>query len=132
MCPGAICVKLDRHEFCVVETIEFTQEDENIPLAAPIDVTTGAPQGAPVPLDGSTGTVFAEAAIDKSKGNDSNFPGKSPGAITVCPFTQQGSTCRQMGTFFKRADIEETYGNINSCSFHTHHTRKANVQTNGT
>jgi len=60
--------QIDWHEFCVVETIEFTQEDENIPLAAPIDVTTGAPQGAPVPLDGSTGTVFAEAAIDKTKG----------------------------------------------------------------
>merc|ERR1719478_450664 len=60
---------IDWHEFVVVETIEFTAEDENIPLAAPIDVSTGAPQGAPVPLDQvGAGTVFQEAHIEKPKG----------------------------------------------------------------
>merc|ERR1719353_1444996 len=62
---------IDWHEFVVVETIEFTAEDANIPLAAPIDVSTGAPQGAPVPLDqGSSGagTMYAEAHIEKPKG----------------------------------------------------------------
>merc|ERR1712060_824133 len=59
---------IDWHEFVVVETIEFTAEDDNIPLAAPIDVSTGAPQGAPVPLDGAAGTVFQEARIEKPKG----------------------------------------------------------------
>merc|ERR1712100_201422 len=53
---------IDWHEFVVVETIEFTAEDDNIPLAAPIDVTTGAPQGAPAPLD-QAGTFFQEAHI---------------------------------------------------------------------
>merc|ERR1712113_261610 len=57
------------HDFVVVETIEFTAEDNNIPLTAPIDVSTGAPQGAPVPLDSSRqGTVFQEAQIEKPKG----------------------------------------------------------------
>merc|ERR1712232_1224581 len=59
---------IDWHEFVVVETIEFTAEDNNIPLTAPIDVSTGAPQGAPVPLDGAAGTVFQEARIEKPKG----------------------------------------------------------------
>jgi len=60
---------IDWHEFSVVETIEFTAEDESIPLAAPIDVSTGAPQGAPVPLDQvGAGTVFQEAHIEKPKG----------------------------------------------------------------
>mmetsp|Transcript_109717 Transcript_109717/g.171618 ORF Transcript_109717/g.171618 Transcript_109717/m.171618 type:complete len:695 (+) Transcript_109717:39-2123(+) len=57
---------IDWHEFVVVETIEFTAEDDNIPLAAPIDVSTGAPQGAPVPLD-QAGTFFQEAHIEKPK-----------------------------------------------------------------
>merc|ERR1719353_756782 len=63
---------IDWHEFVVVETIEFTAEDDNIPLAAPIDVSTGAPQGAPVPLDqgASTGAVYAEAQIDKKNLED--------------------------------------------------------------
>merc|ERR1712203_851828 len=58
--------QIDWHDFVVVETIEFTAEDNNIPLTAPIDVSTGAPQGAPVPLDSSRqGTVFQEAQIEK-------------------------------------------------------------------
>mmetsp|Transcript_99037 Transcript_99037/g.171640 ORF Transcript_99037/g.171640 Transcript_99037/m.171640 type:complete len:705 (-) Transcript_99037:105-2219(-) len=65
-------MQIDWHEFVVVETIEFTAEDENIPLAAPIDVSTGAPAGAPVPLSGNAsegvGTVFQEAHIEKPKG----------------------------------------------------------------
>jgi splicing factor 3A subunit 1 len=66
---------IDWHEFVLVETIEFTQEDENIPLAAPIDVSTGAPQGAPVPLDqGGAGTVFQEAHIEKPKGIEEDEP----------------------------------------------------------
>merc|ERR1712113_894021 len=60
--------QIDWHDFVVVESIEFTAEDNNIPLSAPIDVSTGAPQGAPVPLDGSHGTVFQEARIEKPKG----------------------------------------------------------------
>merc|ERR1712113_858856 len=62
--------QIDWHDFCVVETIEFTAEDNNIPLTAPIDVSTGAPQGAPVPLDNARqqGTVFQEAQIEKPKG----------------------------------------------------------------
>merc|ERR1712151_1354881 len=60
--------QIDWHDFVVVETIEFTAEDNNIPLTAPIDTSTGAPQGAPVPLDGSLGTVFQEARIEKPKG----------------------------------------------------------------
>merc|ERR1712060_767504 len=60
---------IDWHEFVVVETIEFTAEDDNIPLAAPIDVSTGAPQGPPVPLDAlGQGTVSQEARIEKPKG----------------------------------------------------------------
>merc|ERR1712187_877245 len=59
---------IDWHDFVVVETIEFTAEDNNIPLSAPLDVSTGAPQGAPVPLDGQAGTVFSEAQIEKPKG----------------------------------------------------------------
>merc|ERR1712217_646795 len=60
---------IDWHDFVVVETIEFTAEDNNIPLAAPIDVSTGAPQGLPMPLDGAgKGTVFQEAQIEKPKG----------------------------------------------------------------
>merc|ERR1711933_477879 len=61
--------QIDWHDFVVVETIAFTAEDENIALAAPIDVSTGAPQGAPVPLDASAaGTVMQEARIEKPKG----------------------------------------------------------------
>lgn len=61
---------IDWHDFVVVETIEFTAEDNNIPLAAPIDVSTGAPQGPPVPLDAAMGqgTVSQEARIEKPKG----------------------------------------------------------------
>merc|ERR1712176_769057 len=58
--------QIDWHDFVVVECIEFTAEDNNIPLAAPIDVTTGAPQGPPQPLDQSgAGTVTQEARIEK-------------------------------------------------------------------
>jgi len=61
--------QIDWHDFVVVETIAFTAEDDNIALAAPIDVSTGAPQGAPVPLDASAaGTVMQEARIEKPKG----------------------------------------------------------------
>merc|ERR1712217_589660 len=60
--------QIDWHDFVVVETIEFTAEDNNIPLSAPLDVSTGAPPGAPVPLDGQAGTVFSEAQIEKPKG----------------------------------------------------------------
>merc|ERR1712217_399178 len=60
---------IDWHDFVVVETIEFTAEDNNIPLAAPIDVSTGAPQGLPMPLDAAgKGTVSQEARIEKPKG----------------------------------------------------------------
>merc|ERR1712176_418940 len=59
--------QIDWHDFVVVETINFTAEDENIPLAAPIDVSTGAPKGNPVPLEGA-GTMTAEARIEKPKG----------------------------------------------------------------
>merc|ERR1712066_1037542 len=60
---------IDWHDFVVVETIDFTAEDNNIPLAAPLDVSTGAPQGPPVPLDSrSQGMVSQEARIEKPKG----------------------------------------------------------------
>jgi len=61
---------IDWHDFVVVETIEFTTEDDSIPLAAPLDVSTGAPQGPPVPLEGMAGqgTVTQEARIEKPKG----------------------------------------------------------------
>mmetsp|Transcript_15605 Transcript_15605/g.35835 ORF Transcript_15605/g.35835 Transcript_15605/m.35835 type:complete len:695 (-) Transcript_15605:114-2198(-) len=60
---------IDWHDFTVVQTIEFTKEDDNLPLAPPIDVTTGAPQGAPVSLDqGGVGTFAQEARIEKPKG----------------------------------------------------------------
>mmetsp|Transcript_105435 Transcript_105435/g.297934 ORF Transcript_105435/g.297934 Transcript_105435/m.297934 type:complete len:703 (+) Transcript_105435:81-2189(+) len=60
---------IDWHDFVVVETIEFTAEDNSIPLAAPLDVTTGAPQGLPVPLEGGAqGTVQQEARIEKPTG----------------------------------------------------------------
>jgi len=66
---------IDWHEFVIVETIEFTGEDDNIPLAAPIDTTTGAPQGAPVALDaGAAGTIFQEAHIEKPKGIEEDEP----------------------------------------------------------
>merc|ERR1712176_1077602 len=51
--------QIDWHDFIVVETITFTAEDDNIQLAAPIDVSTGAPKGNPVPLD-SSATLAAE------------------------------------------------------------------------
>jgi len=63
-----IMAQIDWHDFMVVETIEFTAEDETLQLAAPIDTSTGAPQGAPVPLDQSTGkagTFTGEARIEK-------------------------------------------------------------------
>merc|ERR1719350_2672430 len=59
--------QIDWHDFVVVETIAFTAEDDNIALAAPIDVSTGAPQGAPVPLDGTQGILTGEARIEKPK-----------------------------------------------------------------
>merc|ERR1712183_350553 len=65
-----IMAQIDWHDFMVVETIEFTAEDETLQLAAPIDTSTGAPQGAPVPLDQSTGkagTFTGEARIEKPK-----------------------------------------------------------------
>ncbi|CAE8712043.1 unnamed protein product [Polarella glacialis] len=61
--------QIDWHEFAVVETIEFTAEDDGIQLAVPIDTSTGALKGAPVPLDSSAqGTMFAEARIEKPRG----------------------------------------------------------------
>merc|ERR1712113_1270449 len=63
--------QIDWHEFVVVETIEFTAEDNTIPLAAPIDVSTGAPQGPPVQLDASgKGTVSQAPRIEKPRGVD--------------------------------------------------------------
>jgi len=60
--------QIDWHDFVVVETIEFTAEDNNIPLAAPIDVKTGAPQGPPVALDASgKGSISQAAKIEKPK-----------------------------------------------------------------
>jgi len=59
--------QIDWHDFVIVETIEFTAEDDNLQLAAPIDTSTGAPKGAPAPLE-SAGTMFAEAKIEKPKG----------------------------------------------------------------
>mmetsp|Transcript_60293 Transcript_60293/g.155272 ORF Transcript_60293/g.155272 Transcript_60293/m.155272 type:complete len:709 (+) Transcript_60293:66-2192(+) len=60
---------IDWHDFVVVETIEFTAEDDSITLAAPIDVSTGAPQGPPMALDGAAaGAIMREAAIEKPKG----------------------------------------------------------------
>merc|ERR1712232_1106422 len=59
--------QIDWHDFIVVETITFTAEDDNIALAKPIDVSTGAPKGSPVPLD-AAGTLAAEARIEKPKG----------------------------------------------------------------
>ncbi|CAE7179523.1 SF3A1 [Symbiodinium microadriaticum] len=56
--------QIDWHDFVVVETIEFTAEDENLQLAAPIDPSTHAPKGAPAPLE-QAGTMFAEARIEK-------------------------------------------------------------------
>ena len=50
----------------VVETIEFTAEDDSLQLAAPIDPSTHAPKGAPAPLE-QAGTMFAEAKIEKPK-----------------------------------------------------------------
>merc|ERR1712228_304893 len=60
---------IDWHDFVIVEAIEFTGEDNNIALATPIDTSTGAPQGPPVPLDATgQGTVIQEARIEKPKG----------------------------------------------------------------
>merc|ERR1712187_232636 len=59
--------QIDWHDFVVVETITFTAEDENIPLAKPIDPSHGAPKGAPQALE-SAGTMTAEARIEKPKG----------------------------------------------------------------
>merc|ERR1719262_1613368 len=70
---------IDWHDFVIVETIEFTGEDENIPLAAPIDVKTGAPQGPPVALDGK-GAISAAAKIEKPKDMDDDDDDK-PAAV---------------------------------------------------
>lgn len=59
--------QIDWHDFVVVETIEFTAEDDSLQLAAPIDPSTHAPKGAPAPLE-QAGTMFAEAKIEKPKG----------------------------------------------------------------
>ncbi|CAE7218188.1 SF3A1, partial [Symbiodinium pilosum] len=56
--------QIDWHDFVVVETIEFTAEDDTLQLAAPIDPSTHAPKGAPAPLE-QAGTMFAEAKIEK-------------------------------------------------------------------
>ena len=58
-----------RHDFVVVETIEFTAEDDTLHLAQPIDPATHAPKGAPVALE-QAGTMFAEARIEKPKGEE--------------------------------------------------------------
>merc|ERR1740121_2703743 len=58
--------QIDWHDFVVVETIAFTAEDDNLPLAPPIDVSTGAQQGAPVPLDAAV-AFTADARIEKPK-----------------------------------------------------------------
>merc|ERR1719326_2705089 len=65
-----LMAQIDWHDFVVVETIEFTAEDDKIQLAAPIDTSTGAPQGPPVALDkgGGQGTLTQEARIEKPKG----------------------------------------------------------------
>lgn len=42
---------IDWHDFVPVEKIEFTAEDDTLPLAAPIDTTTGTVGGEPVVLD---------------------------------------------------------------------------------
>lgn len=61
--------QIDWHDFVVVETIEFTAEDDNIALAAPIDTSSGKPSAPPVPLDqGGAGTMSAQARIEKPKG----------------------------------------------------------------
>lgn len=60
--------QIDWHDFVVCEQIEFTAEDDNMPLAAPLDTATGAPQGAPAPLDASgVAVVMKEAQIQKPK-----------------------------------------------------------------
>jgi len=60
--------QIDWHDFVIVETINFTAEDDNIALAAPIDTSTGAPKGAPAPLGGATGVLMQEARIEKPRG----------------------------------------------------------------
>lgn len=65
--------QIDWHDFVVVETIQFTAEDDSIALAAPIDPSTMATKGAPVPLD-SAGTVTQEARIEKPKGIEEEEP----------------------------------------------------------
>eukprot|EP00928_Gymnodinium_smaydae_P048402 TRINITY_DN32354_c0_g1_i1.p1 TRINITY_DN32354_c0_g1~~TRINITY_DN32354_c0_g1_i1.p1 ORF type:complete len:722 (+),score=251.36 TRINITY_DN32354_c0_g1_i1:92-2257(+) len=70
-----IMAQIDWHDFVVAETIEFTAEDDKIALAAPLDVSTGAPKGAPVPLDRlGAGTVTQEAQIEKPKGVEEEEP----------------------------------------------------------
>merc|ERR1719197_228024 len=58
---------IDWHDFVAVETIEFTKEDEEIPLAVPIDTSTGAAQGAPTPLDRSEAGISRSANVDLTK-----------------------------------------------------------------
>jgi splicing factor 3A subunit 1 len=43
-------MSIDWHDFVVVETIEFTAEDDMLPLAPPIDFSRNRPMGAPPPL----------------------------------------------------------------------------------
>eukprot|EP00438_Fugacium_kawagutii_P031750 Skav201266 [mRNA] locus=scaffold1810:12507:24590:+ [translate_table: standard] len=61
--------QIDWHDFVVVETIEFTAEDDSLQLAPPIDPATHAPKGAPAPLE-QAGTMFAEAKIEKPKAEE--------------------------------------------------------------
>merc|ERR1719161_3435042 len=68
---------IDWHDFVVVETIEFTAEDDRIPLAAPIDTSTGAPQGQPQPLGEVMGRIAQEAHIERPKGVEEEEPGEA-------------------------------------------------------
>lgn len=61
--------RIDWHDFVIVETIEFTAEDDSLQLAPPIDPATHAPKGAPAPLE-QAGTMFAEAKIEKPKAEE--------------------------------------------------------------
>lgn len=57
---------IDWHDFVVVETIDFNPEDDDNPLAAPIDTTKAAPEEPVEPLDVET-KVMPGAIIEEEE-----------------------------------------------------------------
>ncbi|CDJ50794.1 surp module domain-containing protein, putative [Eimeria brunetti] len=73
---------LDWETFHIVETIEFTEEDEKLPLAAPIDFRS-APKELPKALLPEDGSAAAAAAAGEGEGEAEEGEGRSAAAAAA-------------------------------------------------